>query len=71
MEDHIFQRGRRNDQGWTRLPILSHILRCIDPDHAGDLFGRAGINTLDAGVGVVTAHKGRMKHIGQVHIIYE
>ena len=71
MEFHIFQGWRRNDQGWTRLPVIPHIFCCINTHHTGDLFGGACVDALDPGMGIITAHKCRMQHVRQIHIIHK
>jgi hypothetical protein len=71
MEDHILGGwGRRNQRG-ARLPVVAHVFRCENGDHARASASRGNVKTEQAGVGIVASQKSRMEQPGDFHVIHK
>jgi hypothetical protein len=71
MKRHIFDGGRRRNQGRSGHPIIPHILRGKNSHHARSFTRGRNVNAQDASMGVIAAFESRVQHAGNLDIIHK
>ncbi len=71
VENDAFDGGGWDDQRWSRLPGVTHVLGRVDGYHPRSAAGCRNIDAPETRVGVVTAQKGGVEHARYLHVVHE